>query len=83
MGKNDLAVFELGLVASFCPNPTCLGCLQQEGFKRHVQGGCLNFYLVEGENLYAWDSVPDATLLCDKLRKRKAYLKKFVMDRRP
>ena len=50
MGKIDLAVFELGLVTQICPNPQCLGSVQQEGITRHVQGGCLNFYQEEGEN---------------------------------
>ena len=80
MGKNDLAVFELGLVTPFCPNPACLGGLQQEGMKEHLQGGCGEFYQGEGEKLYNWESVLGATSLCDKLWKRKTYLKKFVKE---
>ena len=80
MGKNYLAVFELGLVTPFCPNPTCLGGLQQEGFKRHVQGGCLEFYQDEGKKLYQWDSGLGAALLCTKIWKRRGWLKNYVKE---
>ena len=80
MGKHGLAVFELGLVALFCPNPACLGDLHQEGITRHLQGGCREFYQKEGEKLYNWGNVLDGPSLCDKMWKRKAYLKKFVKE---
>ena len=80
VGKTDLAVFELGLVTPFCPNPTCLGSLQQEGFNRHARGGCLAFYQDEGKKLYQWDSGLDAALLCTKLCKRRTWLKNYVKE---
>ena len=80
MGKNDLAVFELGLVTPFCPNPACLGSLEQDGMKEHLQGACGEFYQEKGEKLYNWESVLSVTSMCDKLKKRKAYLKQFVRE---
>ena len=80
MGKIDLAVFELGLVTLFCPNPTCLGSLQKDGFKRHVQSGCLEFYQEEGKKLYQWDRGLGAALLCTKIWKRRGWLKNIVKE---
>ena len=80
VGKNDLAVFELGLVTLFCPNPTCVGSLQEEGFNRHVRGGCLESYQDEGKRLYQWDSGLGAALLCTKLWKRRAWLKNYIKE---
>jgi hypothetical protein len=45
-----------------------------------VQGSCLKYYQDEGKKLYHWDSGQGARSVCDKLRKRRAYLKKFVEE---
>ena len=80
MGKHDLAIFDLGLMALFCSNPACQGSLQQEGFTRHFQGGCLKYYLDEGEKLFQWDNELGVNLLCNKLALRKANLRKRIKE---
>ena len=80
MGKNDLAVFDLGLMTLFCSNPACLGNLQQEGFTRHLQGGCLEYYQDEGKKLFQWEDDLGAKLVCNKLLLRRAYLRNFVKE---
>ena len=80
MGKNDLAVFDLGLMTLFCSNPACLGNLQQDGFTRHLQGGCLEYYRDEGKKLFQWDGDLGAKLLCNKLSLRRAHLRHFVKE---
>ena len=80
MGRNGLAVFDLGLMTLFCSNTACFGSLQQEGFTRHLQGRCQEYYQAEGKNLFQWAGDLDAKLLCNKLLLRRAYLRNFVRE---
>ena len=80
MGKDGLAVFDLGLMALFCSNPACLGNLAQEGFTRHLKGGCLQHYQDEGGKLFEWDDNLGAKLLCNKLSLRRANLRNRVKE---
>ena len=80
LGKRDLAVFDLSLMISECANSACVGCLQQEGLRRHMQGDCFQFYQNEGEKLFQWDSGSDETSVYEKLKKRKTWLKNLLKD---
>ena len=53
-GKTNLAVFDLGIICKFCPNPACNGDLVREGVKHHVGGACLQFFQTEGQQLFGW-----------------------------
>ena len=81
-GKPRLAVFDLGLICKFCPNPECMGSLNDEGLTRHLQGGCFQFYTAEGAHLLNWTQNQNAASLQDKLQHRKSALKAFVADKR-
>ena len=74
IGKTGLAVFDLGLLMRLCSNPNCLGSLCNEGFTRHLQGGCLEYFLQEGKKLFHWDGNINAGVVAKKLRDRKSYL---------
>ena len=78
LGKNDLAVFDLGLLTQFCSNPACSGCLQEDGITRHLQDGCLKYYQDAGEKLFHWDGRISAEQLAKKLIWRKSYLKCYA-----
>ena len=81
-GKPRLAVFDLGLVCMFCPNPECLGSLNDEGLTRHLQGDCFHFYMAEGGHLLNWAQNQSAASIQDKLKHRKSALKAFVANER-
>ena len=82
IGKSDLAMFDLSLMIQVCANPRCVGNFQLEGLNRHLQGVCLQFYQEEGEKLFQWDSALDKTSVCDRLKKRKSWLKTLLKDNR-
>ena len=81
-GKTNLAVFDLGIICKFCPNPACEGNLEREGVKRHVEGTCLQFFRTEGQQLFRWDQHLSASSIETKLKGRKSTLKEFLKDGR-
>ena len=81
-GKTNLAVFDLGIICKFCPNPACEGNLEREGVKHHVEGTCLQFFRIEGQQLFSWDQNLSASSIETKLKGRRSTLKEFLRDRR-
>ena len=79
-GKCRLAIFDLGILLSFCPNPLCSKRLSDEGVTKHARGDCLQFYQSEGESLYKWDRNLTSGSLAAKWRNRKSWLKKCVRE---
>ena len=81
-GKENLAVFDLGLVCLLCPNPSCMGTstLASEGVKRHLEGLCLQFYQREGRTLLGWGQDLTAASIQLKIRDRRSSLKKLIRD---
>ena len=77
-GKTRLALFDLGLLCRFCPNPDCEGSLGSEGLKQHLQGACLLFFQTEGTLLFKWSQNLTVAAIQEKLKNRKSDLKKFV-----
>ena len=53
-GKTRLALFDLGQLCCFCPNPDCKGNLESEGLDQHLQGPCLKFFQAEGCHHFNW-----------------------------
>ena len=76
-GKSRLALFDLGLLCSFCPNPNCEGNLKSEGLGRHLQGSCLKVFQAEGCQLFNWTPNLSGASIQEKLRHRKSKLKSF------
>ena len=77
-GKTNLAVFDLGIICKFCPNPACNGDLVREGVKHHVGGACLPFFQTEGQKLFGWNQDLDASCIEIKLRGRRSTLRDCV-----
>ena len=70
-----LAVFDLSLLVSLCPNPTCRGLQVNEGYAAHVKGPCLQFYLSEVPVVYTqWAQIRSPDDLLKKLKNRRDYL---------
>ena len=76
-GKTRLALFDLGLLCRFCPNPNCKGNLESEGLVQHLQGPCLQFYQAEGCHLFSWTPNLSSESIREKLKHRKFRLKSF------
>ena len=81
-GNPRLAVFDLGLICSLCPSPSCVGSLQDEGLTRHLQGDCLQFYEAEGRRLFNWTQNQSVASIKDKLKYRKSALTTFLANER-
>jgi hypothetical protein len=76
-----LAVFDLSLLLSFCPNQVCTGNLDREGYASHVRGTCLQFYLGEAPVLYTrWAQIRSPDDLLKKLKNRRDYLRRQLRD---
>ena len=75
-GKDRLAIFDLGILLSFCPNPHCSKSLTGKGVTKHARGTCLQFYQREGESLYKWDRNLTSDSVAVKWRDRKSWLNK-------
>ena len=78
VGRKNLAIFDLGILLSFCPNPSCSSSLAREGVQKHARGACLEFYQIEGECLYKWDKTLSSLSLADKWKHRKSWLKQHT-----
>ena len=76
-GKTNLAVFDLGIICKFCPNPACNGDLVREGVKHHVGGACLQFFQTEGQQLFGWKQDLGASCIIIKLKRRRQHLMDF------
>ena len=76
-GRTRLAIFDLGLVCNFCPNPDCAVDLLGEGVTclRHIESACKEFYQSEGEHVLQWEQGLSAATLQVKLRNRKNWVK--------
>ena len=81
-GKTNLAVFDLGIICKFCPNPACNGDLVREGVKHHVGGACLQFFQTEGQQLFGWKQDLGASCIIIKLKRRRRHLMDFGSDGR-
>ena len=78
-GKTRLAVFDLGLLCGFCPNPGCEGTdVEGEWQRQHLDGACLVFFQTEGTLLFNWSKNLTGADVKEKLRHRKNDLKKFI-----
>ena len=75
-GKTQLAIFDLGILLSFCPNPSCSTSLAKDGVQKHARGACLDFFQSEGESLYKWDKALSSLSVAAKWKDRKCYLTK-------
>ena len=77
-----LAVFDLGLLRNFCPNPNCDVDLQGEGVTclRHIESSCIEFYQSEGEHVLHWEEGLGAAEIQGKLRNRKGRLRRNLTD---
>ena len=80
--KQELAVFDLGVLLFFCPNPACTTAITHQGrptMSGHVRGPCLPIYQSEGASLLKWprDLEPDS--ICMRLNNRRSYLKSSMM----
>ena len=76
-GKTRLALFDLGLLCCFCPNPDCKGNLENEGLVQHLQGPCLQFFQAEGCHQFNWTPNLRSEAIREKLKHRKSKLKSF------
>ena len=76
VGKTNHAIFDLGILLSFCPNPSCFASLAKEGVKKHAIGACLDFFQSEGEALYKWSRTLNSLSVAAKWHDRKCYLTK-------
>ena len=77
-GKTGLAVFDLGLLCGFCPNPGCKESDEGEGLRQHLHGACLVFFQKEGTMLLNWSQNLTGADIKEKLRQRKKNLKTFI-----
>ena len=73
--RTHLAIFDLGILLSFCPNPLCSTSLAKEGVQKHARGACLEFFQLEGESLYKWDKTLSSLSVAAKWKNRKSWLK--------
>ena len=69
-----LAIFDLGLLLSFCPNPTCNSQTYIGDEVQHSLGPCQSFLLREAEAIFNWTDVCMDNLL-NKMNRRKKYVK--------
>ena len=78
IGRTHLAIFDLGILLSFCPNPMCSTSLAKEGAQKHARGACLEFFQTEGESLYKWDKALSSLSVAAKWKSRKSWLTVFT-----
>ena len=78
VGRTNLAIFDLGILLSFCPNPSCSSSLAKEGVQKHARGACLEFFQSEGESLYKWDKTLSSLSVAAKWKNRKSWLKRYT-----
>ena len=76
-GKIRLALFDLGLLCKFCPNPNCKGNLKSGELAQHLQGPCLQFYQAECCHLFSWTPNLSSESIREKLKHRKFRIKSF------
>ena len=76
-GKSRLAIFDLGLVCNFCPNPLCSTDMGEESVTslRHLGSDCCKFYQNEGGCLLKWDKDLSVATIQSKLKNRKKWVK--------
>ena len=79
-GRPKLAVFDLGIMRKFCPNPNCEGDLEGEGVNCHVGGACLQFYRTMGQQLFSWGDNLLASSIESKMKNRRITLMKQLKD---
>ena len=77
-GRPKLAVFDLGIMRKFCPNPNCEGDLEGEGVNCHVGGACLQFYRTMGQQLFSWGDNLLASSIESKMKNRRITDKVFT-----
>ena len=73
------AIFDLGLLIAFCPNPECSTETNIVNMAAHVQGACSKFYLKEVEAVFQWNDINMDNLVI-KVKNRKSYVKKLAEE---
>ena len=81
-GRMRLAIFDVGLVCNFCPNPDCAINLQGKGVTCliHVTSLCKEFYQSEGEHLLQWEQGLRAAEIQCKLNNRKGWVTRNLTE---
>ena len=84
-GQPDLAIWDLGNLLCFCPNPACStdtttgsGSQNDRARAQHIRERCWQYYQIEGANLFGWDHNIDQDTVLQKLRYRRFELRKSV-----
>ena len=90
-GKVELAVFDLGNLLFFCPNPACpddglvtttKGKVLQDAraMSQHIRGSCLEFYQRAGTSLFRWPKDLNPDSIITKLKNRRRELRRSMRN---
>ena len=71
------AIFDLGLLLAFCPNPACGSQVYIKNEAQHNLGPCGNFLVREGELLYRWRNATRENLRT-KIKSRRWIIKRQI-----
>ena len=74
-----LAIFDLSLLQSFCPNPGCTTAWKD--LPKHLHGPCQEFYESEGAALFTgWGGNENSGGLYAKLNRRRKYVRSLRVE---